>query len=189
MSPGQVSIAALPENARGFTLIEVLVVMVLMALLTAAAMTTLNYAFRNDGAETEARRIAALSRLAAEEALLTGREYGLRIDDDRLRFFLFEDEVGQWQPLDEDNTFRPRPLPEDLDFDLVLEGQAVMLGQGAEDDKESDNDDNAPEPPQLMFFSSGQITPFTLTVSEADGETWIIEGDLLGRLEVKRSER
>lgn len=181
--------ARIHELRGGFTLIEVLVVMVLMALLTAAAMTTLNYAFRHDGAETEARRIAALSRLAAEEALLTGREYGLRIDDDQLRFFIFEDEAGQWQALDEDNTFRRRPLPEDLEFDLVLEGQAVMLGRQPENEKESGREDDAVAPPQLMFFSSGQITPFTLTVSEPDGETWTVEGDLLGRLDVKRAER
>ncbi|MDX1443654.1 MAG: prepilin-type N-terminal cleavage/methylation domain-containing protein, partial [Gammaproteobacteria bacterium] len=64
---------------QGFTLIELLVVMVLMALLSAAALTTLNFAAGDEDIETEARRIGALVSLAAEEALLTGREIGLEL--------------------------------------------------------------------------------------------------------------
>lgn len=177
----------LATRIRGFTLLEILVVMVLMAVLSAAAMTTLNYAFRGDDAETEARRIAALTALAAEEALLTGREYGLRIEDDALRFFIYDDDTRQWQPLDEDDTFRARPVPDTLDLDLVLEGQAVMLGGESAD--EADDAAEGAEPPQLMFFSSGQITPFTLTVAEDNGRAWIVTGDLLGRLEIEAPPR
>ncbi|HEX7047499.1 MAG TPA: type II secretion system minor pseudopilin GspH [Gammaproteobacteria bacterium] len=174
---------------RGFTLLEILIVVVLIAILTAAAINTINFVVDDADAETEARRVAALAGLAAEEALLTGREYGMRIDDESLQFLIFDDVTRQWQPLTEDNIFHPRPVPESLDFDLVLEGQAITLGDDSEEETGTDEDD-LPEPPQVMFLSSGQITPFTLTVSERDAEpeensTWTIEGDLLGRMEVE----
>lgn len=183
-------------SERGFTLLEILIVMVLIAIVTAAAINIINFTIRDADAETEAKRFAALASLAAEQALLTGREYGVRLDEDTMRFFVFEDENGQWLPLDEDNTFRPRPLPAALDFDLVLEGQEVVLGGTADEEEQDqavggeDDSDTQLEQPQLMFLSSGEITPFTLTVSETDGEeTWVVEGDLLGRMEVSEATR
>lgn len=172
---------------RGFTLLELLVVVVLIAILMAAAVSTINFVARDADPRTEARRIAALASLAAEEAVLTGREYGLRLDDDEIVFLLFDETTGQWQLLTGDNTFHSRPVPESLDFDLILEGQAIVLGEETSpDDAADDDDDDVPDPPQIMFLSSGEITPFTLTVStqEIDGETWTVEGDLLGRMEI-----
>lgn len=176
------------RSQRGFTLLELLVVVVLIAILTAAAVSTINFVARDGDPHTEARRLAALAGLAAEEALLTGREYGMRLDDDEIVFLLFDELSGQWQPLTEDDTFQPRPLPESLDFDLVIEGQAIVLGADA---GATDAEEDVPAPPQLMFLSSGEITPFTLSIStqEIDGETWIVEGDLLGRMEIKGETR
>ncbi|MBW3566917.1 MAG: type II secretion system minor pseudopilin GspH [Proteobacteria bacterium] len=171
---------------RGFTLLELLVVVVLIAILTAAAVSIINFVARDADPRTETRRIAALASLAAEEAVLTGREYGLRLDDDEIVFLLFDETSGQWQRLTGDGTFHPRPVPESLDFELVLEGQAIVLGAETTSDARDDDDNDIPDPPQIMFLSSGEITPFTLTVStqEIDGETWIVEGDLLGRMEI-----
>ncbi len=172
---------------RGFTLLEILIVMVLIAILTAAAINIISFTVRDADAETEARRIAALGTLAAEEALLTGREYGLRIDEEALHFLLFDDVSGQWQPLTDDRIFHPRPIPETLSIELVLEGQDVKLGEtaSAEDTGPEDAGEDVPEPPQLVFLSSGEITPFTLTVVDEDGETWTVEGDLLGRMQIE----
>ena len=173
------------HSERGFTLLEILIVVVLVAILTAAAINTINFVADEADAKTEAQRIAALATLAAEEAVLTGREYGLRIDDETLEFLLFDDLTRQWQPLADDRIFHPRPIPESIRLELVLEGQAVMLGGEAEDTTmPAEDEDEAVEPPQLMFLSSGEITPFTLTVAERgpDGDTWTVEGDLLGRM-------
>lgn len=173
------------HSERGFTLLEILIVVVLVAILTAAAINTINFVVDEADAKTEAQRIAALATLAAEEAVLTGREYGLRIGDETLEFLLFDDLTREWQPLADDRIFHPRPIPESIRLELVLEGQAVMLGGEAEDTTmPAEDEDEAVEPPQLMFLSSGEITPFTLTVAERgpDGDTWTVEGDLLGRM-------
>lgn len=213
-------------RVRGFTLLELLVVMVLMGLLSAAAMTTVNYAFTDDTAEKHSERMAALVELAAEEALLTGRELGMRIDDDGYSFYRFEERQQAWRRIDEQKIFRSRTFPEHIETSLHLEGQQVVLegnddeqdatsetatdrsgkesgsenggkngrkkdsengSKGDSDSSESGEQDGggfAEDPPQVMFFSSGQSTPFELEILDTrDDKRWRLEADLLGRVE------
>lgn len=186
-------------RARGFTLLELLVVMVLMGLLSAAAMTTINYAFTDDTADKHSERLAALVELAAEEALLTGRELGMRIDDDGYSFYRFEERQQAWTSIAEQKIFRNRPFPEHIEISLQLEGQAVVLADESADESaneengevnnEVDDNDFADEPPQVMFFSSGQSTPFELEILDTrDDQRWQLSADLLGRVERKQVE-
>lgn len=186
---------------QGFTLIELLVVLVLMAVLSAAAISTLQFSFGEEDVETEARRIGALVSLAAEEALLTGREIGMEIDGREIRFWYFDDIQQRWLPLgQEDGPFRDRRLPEAIDTDLILEGRPITLAAAESNDEEEDDDSTAgdtanavdlgdqPEP-QVLMFSSGQVTPFTMFLEDAElGTEWRIEVDLLGRVDVEAVE-
>ncbi|MDX1454027.1 MAG: type II secretion system minor pseudopilin GspH [Gammaproteobacteria bacterium] len=190
---------------RGFTLLELLVVMVLMAVLSAAAMSTINYAFDEDTAERHSARLAQLITLAAEEALLTGKEMGLRIEDRRYSFYRLDERAGQWVPLDDQKLFVPRSLPDHLALEVSVEGNVTDLsGRSADDDTAADpgidadpetptatGKDGAPaatsdpeQAPQVLFFSSGQTTPFTLRVrDQRDDQEWSLDVDLLGRVE------
>lgn len=185
------------RHGRGFTLLELLVVMVMMGLMTAAAISTINYVFTDDTAEKHSERLAALVELASEEALLTGRELGMRIDDDGYAFYQFDERAQAWSAINEQKVFRNRPFPEHIEISLRLEGQAVVLADEQDENAEtpeangdeSENNDFAEEPPQLMFFSSGQTTPFTLEVLDTrDGKRWQLETDLLGRVEREQLE-
>ena len=190
------------QRQQGFTLLELLVVMVLMAVLSAAAMSTLNFSAGDEVVETEARRIGALVSLAAEEALLTGREIGMELDQQQLRFWYFDDLQRRWLPLDQDGgPFRNRTLPGTIDADLTLEGRPVVLqnASGDEDEEKADDEEDTakdssgdvrtaeeqPEP-QVLMFSSGQMTAFTLVLEDAELDAaWRIEADLLGRVTVE----
>lgn len=186
-------------RSRGFTLLELLVVLVLMGLLTAAGMTTLQYTFDAETADKHAERLAALVALASEEALLTGRELGMRIDDNGYSFLYFSEREQAWTTISEAKTFRPRQLPEHIEVALELEGRTVELGSAGEDDAgdaddeaagEADSDgDFATDPPQVMFFSSGQSTPFRLDLMDTrDNSQWRLKVDLLGRVEREKLE-
>ena len=187
------------RRQRGFTLLELLVVMVLMAIMSAAAISTLNFSIGDEDIETEARRIGALVSLAAEEALLTGREIGMELDQRQLRFWYFDDLQQQWLPLDQEGgPFRNRTLPDGIETDLVLEGRPVTLRRSDANDDESNKTsqdtmpgqqaalrDEQPEP-QVLMFSSGQMTAFTFLLEDValDAE-WRVEADLLGRVTVE----
>lgn len=101
----------------------------------------------------EGNRLAALLQLAAEEAVMNGREYRVVL---RRHGYAFEQlREGKWQGA-EGELLRPRQLPAGLELELVLEGQPVALAG-----------DDAPERETVALFllSSGEITPFELTLA------------------------
>ena len=174
-----------PRRADGFTLLELLVVAVIMAIVTAATLLSTGLLGDDREIAQEAERMAALIDLASEEALLQGREIGLLIEPEQYRFFVFEALSNRWLPLDNDDVLKSRDLPEGGRFELAVEGREVVLRQHTEkDDAEEDF------APQIMILSSGAMTPFEIELErdsepyrftilgEANGETGIEKHDL-----------
>lgn len=161
--------------ARGFTLVELMVVIVIIGVMLSMAVLSIGDGGRSARIETEARRLATLIDLAGEEAILNGRELGLYFGESAYRFLAFDG--SQWLPVTDDPLLKERPVPEAIALELVLEGLPVAL------------DDEAPEvlTPHLMFASSGERTPFVLEVGAAgpfgideDGPLYRIDGPPFG---------
>jgi hypothetical protein len=60
-----------------------------------------------------------------------------------------------WFEVEDEGTLRHRPLPEGLEFELVLEGHPVVLSPllGSETPR-----------PQLLLFASGDVNSFDITM-------------------------
>lgn len=145
----------------GFTLVEVLVVVVIIAIMITGAVLALSVAGRDRGLDNEARRLEALLNLARERAELQTREYGLRAGPAGYTFVRFEPRSGEWVvPADE--SLRERELPEGLSLLLVVEGRPVVL---------RDQDGPAGLVPQIGIASSGGFSSFELTLQRDGGET------------------
>lgn len=94
----------------GFTLIEILVVIVVLGIAAAAA----SIAFSNDdaGAATrEARRFAGAIEHAAARAQVRAETLGVSAEGAGWRFWRRDPERGTWQPLADDDVLAPRALP------------------------------------------------------------------------------
>ncbi len=97
--------------ARGFTLLEIMVVLLLVAVMAAVVAPSVMRSLAPD-ARDEARRLSQTLRLAADEAQLDGmpvRWLGWR---DRWRFEKL-DANGEWRPMSEP-PFEPHRLPAGL---------------------------------------------------------------------------
>jgi general secretion pathway protein H len=89
MPGAKVSMQSRPSKSAGFTLIEILIVIGLIALVTAVAVPSLTNVFRAS-AESFAKQTALLLREARDRALLTDKLIRLRIDLDKQELWLEE---------------------------------------------------------------------------------------------------
>lgn len=186
------------SRARGFTLIEVLVVMVIVAIIAGVAVLSLGSLGRAPPAKHAAEQLSAIAELASQQAVIAGQQYGLLISRHGYRFYTFDGE--QWQPVTNDPVFRARTLGDDVIFDLHLEGAPVDLSKtdfspdadthssaSQADDSGTENDDATQPKPQIALLSSGEVTPFTITVTDTvdPSQRYVISGSLAQGIELQ----
>ena len=96
-------------NGAGFTLIEVLVVVAIIALVAALVTVKISPDARQSLRE-EGLRLAALLAHARDEAIVTGAPLAWQRTDEGYRF-MQRGADRTWQPVDRDASLRARSLP------------------------------------------------------------------------------
>jgi general secretion pathway protein H len=166
-------------RSKGFTLVEILVVVVIMAIVISFAILAVGTSGRDTQLDEESRRIEGLLGLLHERALLEGRDFGMRIEPAAYEFVVYDPRRDRWMPLDQEQEFRHRDLPKGLSFQLQLDSQVVVI-------KAIDRSlpsDQAPPGPQLAIAASGEGTPFRLTLLRDGTQAKAsVDGDALGKL-------
>ncbi len=153
---------------RGFTLIEILVVMVIMSIMLAFVVTKIG----PDDKQTlneEARRLALLLEHARDEALATGHSMGWNVEGSHYRFYQFTQ--PDWSPLANDNALRERDFHAQVKLvDLEINQQKARL-----DDL-------------VVFTPSGINLPFRAEL-EMKGQRVSIVGNHLGKISLHADAR
>ena len=87
----------------GFTLIEMMVVVVIIGLLAAATLLSIGGRGQDSQLEQERDRLAALIDYVRERAALQTVEYGLRCEQGGFRFLMYDNRQARWleDPLDD----------------------------------------------------------------------------------------
>lgn len=170
------------RSARGFTLIELLVVATIGAILVGTAMLSVNIGGGEKALADEAKRLATLMQLAADDAILQRRELGLRLTEAGYSFYRLDrsGEKPSWQPLEKDRRLRERPWPESLEIEMEIEGQPIVLDKPRVKKKAESDEDEDPIKPQVMFLSNGESLPhFAVTFRhpELDGGWRLATGE------------
>lgn len=174
------------SRSCGFSLIELLVVITIIGIVMSIAVLSIGLIGDDRELQTEGRRMIALVQVAQDEATMQGREFGLELTTNAYRFVEYDPLLGIWGELIGDDTLRMRTLPEAYEFDLILEGQRVILERepAAFDDPEEDDVNNAfgeNYAPHIWIFSSGDMTPFELHILRMDGDLAVVlESNILG---------
>ena len=116
---------------RGFTLLEVLVVLLIMGVLVGMVSAIVR---PDDRAlvRVEAERLAQLLDLAAMESRLTGHTIAWTADGTGYRFWRMAAE-GEWSEISDTNQFRARTLPQGMTISaLQVEGMSAQGGMRLE---------------------------------------------------------
>lgn len=190
--------AAQARRQQGFTLLEVMVVVLIVGVMVTFASLSIGSRVNEDKLETEARRAEAIIKLASEEAEAKGVEIGLRFTEGGYRLLTL-DSSRKWQDYEIGGPLRRRSFQSPFALDLRVEGRPIVLppeltpeqekalAESAELKSQRENDAQRMTP-QVLLLSSGEITPFALQLT-APGITasYRIEADALGHVKLVRA--
>ncbi|MBL8299171.1 MAG: type II secretion system minor pseudopilin GspH [Rhodanobacteraceae bacterium] len=160
-------------QVRGFTLIEILVVVVILGVLAAAVSIALSGAGGERQLEREAERLQALLAYACEQAEIGGLAVGLSLADNG---YAFSQRNGDSWKVITQGELREREWPANLRAELSRDGKRLEIQP------------QSPETPPVVCFASGELTPFRLELGLPDlSLRWRLDGQIDG--EVVRERR
>ena len=142
--------------SAGFTLLEIMVVIVIMGIMLGVAAAYIPNNSQSYLLEQEAKRLNETLRLASQQAVLQGRNYGFSVAQDHYYFMLFDTASGQWNEITEE-PFTAYTIPSAVQ--ISLEAQKLTLP-----DKRAGQSSS----PSLLLLSSGQTSAFKLVLQLVD---------------------
>jgi general secretion pathway protein H len=157
----------------GFTLIEMLVVIVIIGILAGTIMLGFSGRDREQNLRTEAERLAILIEMARSEAVQRNEEWGLAFGESTYRFLVFDPKRAAWIE-QKGQTFHPRTVAE-MAFTVRVDALAIPGAKTAKD------------APAIIMFSSGEQTPFEVEITPTwQSEPWLVASDGLARTSAQR---
>jgi general secretion pathway protein H len=161
-------------RSSGFTLLELLVVLVLIGIIFSFAMLSLGGDDLAELMEQETRRLDTLLNLVSDEAVLRGEEMAVHFTDTGYEFLVLSGD--RWQAQEGDHLLQARSLPADIEIRLEVDGDSPGLAT-------TDDEDEEALTPQVYILSSGEMTPFSATLQSPQSDTrYHLSASLLGEV-------
>lgn len=161
------------SKQNGFTLLELLVVLFIIGI--SVTFATLSFSGRaiEDQLDNEARRLKQIMRLAAEESVLQGVELGMKSDGEKYSFLLIGEEG--WVAYEGDTPFKVHSLPDGIQLEVTVEDFSLPVPEENE------------LLPQIVFLSSGELTPFALDLTAETSKVFYrFSGLLTGEVKMEK---
>lgn len=178
----------------GFTLMEVMLVILLMGLAAAAVTMSIGNSGPQQVLERTAQQFIAATELVLDETVLSGYFVGIVVEKTSYQFVYYKD--SKWHPLEKDRILSEKQMDPGVTLNLVLDG--LPLVQEDETDEswfeepliEPSAEDKKKHPePQILLLPSGEMSAFELSfIAKTDqGEIDVlVVGDALGRVTLGR---
>lgn len=163
------------RNITGFTLIEVMLVLVVVGLLVSAVQFTVSSNKLDKSLSHANQRFAGVFGLAVDYAMLNNVEMGVYFDVKEKTYQFVGFDGTRWSSIPEQKAFEPHSLPVMVDMQLELEDlpieepmfyDAKTFETEEDDDTDYRRSEKSKEKkivPQIYILSGGDITPFSVT--------------------------
>lgn len=171
-------------HSRGFSLVELLVVLFVVVLMTSLATLGLNSGSRDRQVEAAVRGVMGVAAYALDEAQFSGRDYGFDLVHDPASDIWSTQWLERWpegwrRPETARDVWAPSRFGVGVTPELMLDGRTVTL-------REATGEGNAPP---VVLYASGETAPGELTLRDRDtgNVLWRLRWDLLGRFTLENA--
>ncbi len=196
------------RNSRnsGFTMVEVLAVVVIIGVVTALGIISIRALGGRDDQGQAATRLAGLIQLASENARLENIQYGLVVKPHHYQFVRLSG--NNWAAITNDPTFKSRKLPDDMELSVSVQNaihvplpgtasgsataaeptsaMAAASASGGDSSDASDSGNAKAIHPQIAILSTGEMTPFTMRLANPqNNKVYVLRGDNNGQIHIK----
>lgn len=156
------------RNSRGFSLLELMVVIFIIGLLSGAAALTLPS--KDGGALLQEQRYKLIGniRSARAEAVFSGRSLGLAWEQQRGQFYVLT--AQGWEIIQQGVLAKELILDERVSSLISVAGEPIKSTVEDSKDKETT--------PQILFLGDGQISPFEWRLSAEGAESLVLDEQL-----------
>jgi general secretion pathway protein H len=171
------------SNSAGFTLIEIMAVVVLIGLALGAGLT-LDFSSSPQQTVQQARRFANEMQIAAQEAVLDGAVWGLDFfaeTDGALAYRWLRLEEARWTEVSVPGLDSSEALFASAEVSLHPGDVALKPEMRVALDVPT----ATVFTPEILLQPTREVTPFTLRLNGADAQALVISADLLGRVRIE----
>ncbi|MBL4827532.1 MAG: type II secretion system minor pseudopilin GspH [Spongiibacteraceae bacterium] len=156
----------LSPRQRGFTLIEILIVLVLIAVMAGLVTATLG-ANPHNALNREARRLQAVLQMAADEAVFQGLQWSMALPEQGYQFLVFNSEDFSWSRV-ESAPFNLHTLNSAVTLRLTIEGEQLDPQALEQMQRMTSLKSDQALQPVLLLLSSGEVMPFSIMLTHVD---------------------
>jgi general secretion pathway protein H len=170
LAPG-ISIPSNPkpmDTQRGFTILEILVVVAVISIITSTILLNTNLSRPDEALKQHTLRVSKTLKLLMQEAILNDVNYALALVPGGYLVLEFSGE--EFLP-SEDKFLKKLANHYSYTDELIIDNQIIKV-------EKKDKPD-----PHILILSSGEMTPFEWHISDPDNEiNTVIKANMLGEI-------
>ena len=157
-----------PGTLRGFSLLEMMIVIMVIGILYSLAGSMLNLSV-SDPLNEEVARLRERVAMAQDESIVRSQALALGFGETGYAFFTQNGRL-QWEPVEKDGLLKTYEWVGQYEPVLYLQGQAVSLPK------------NKDIQPQVFILPTGEMMPFEWHLRDKDERDSVLKFDNVGRL-------
>jgi general secretion pathway protein H len=167
-----------PSRVSGFTLLEVLVVVTLLALFASMTLPMMSRNPSGEDLDFQAQRLRNTVQMLAENSLFRGQLLALRVSAHEYQPLGYDVDERQFLDILSDEALVAYEIPQQflLEWQLADDSStgektlAYVAEELTEDDASAEikGGQDKLQPPQMYFFPSGESTPITLLLRDSE---------------------